>query len=126
MANIVKLSDYKRNTLKSYGQRFNIGPISFGIKKIRLHMNFLPDVTIDMTSKGTSMTKLLHPRASILMSSGNAFLIDPLSKNKIQSISPSIFRKPTMLDSIMSVGVIPTLLLIVGIGYGTYKLVSKQ
>ena len=102
-----------------------IGGIRLNVRKIRLHWNILPDVTIDLAAprRGPGIMQLLKPKVSVLVGE-KAYLIDPWSKKKFKSINPDIFNQPTPLDTIIQGGILPILIILVSGGLLAYKLIK--
>lgn len=111
---------------KELGQ-IKIGPVEIAPPemKVRLHWNILPDVTIDLKAKpGVGFASILRPRATVLIGD-KAYKLDPWDPRKVYEADPKIFAERTLFDSLMQIGIIPTIIMIAAIGYGVYKLVPK-
>lgn len=137
MARVIEMSGKQPSHLAGYSSvscpmvpdemgQINIGPVSIGgPAKVRLQWNFLPDITIDLSTvqptSSFSLMSILKPKATILFG-GNAYLIDPYggSGNTISQGDPSIFNTPTFLDNLSSYGAIPTLMLFGILAYAGY------
>jgi len=103
--------------------QLRVGPLDIALprpQKLRLHFDFLPDITIDLTRKHRGLLRALKPRATVLVD-GSALTINPYAVRKIQPADPRIFDKPTTLDTIIESGVLPVVLAI-GVGYLIYRL----
>lgn len=115
------IMDFAKSLLPKYG---------FDKIKLRIENKFLPSYTIDLMSNNSpskgSIFESLRPTATILIG-GKAYKIDPYSPNKMSETDAKIFDTPTTLDSIMKFGIIPTVLIIAGIGaLGGYLIYKRM
>jgi hypothetical protein len=107
--------------------QLNIGPLSFtGPLKVRIGGNFLPSYTIDLSAPSTKggVLSFIKPYADILIGN-NAYRVQ-YGQSGIQSIDPNEFNSMTALDTISSMGIIPTLLIIGTFGVLIYLLIKRK
>lgn len=109
-----------------YGQ-IRIGPLELPVDKLkaRISGNFMPDFTIDLkVPPKIGLLSVIKPKITLLYNN-QAFEIGWGQKG-IRKVDPSIFERDTFLDTIHKIGIIPTILIITGVGIITYKLITKK
>ena len=95
--------------------------------KIRVSGNLIPDFTIDLTkpSKIGSVLDLINPTVTILFGRDLAYQIN-YKERKIKPVSPKIFERKTLLDTLNELGILGTLIYLGVIGYLSYKIFIEK
>lgn len=117
--------------LSQYGD-INIGPLS--IKDIKLRVNtaiggYTMDLSRTAPKSPGGILNLLKPNAILYIGGTDftpamAYSIDPITKT-IKEVNPSILDKPTTIDKILQIGIVPILVGLVGSGYVLYKIMRR-
>ncbi|MCL6577996.1 MAG: hypothetical protein K6T73_01235 [Candidatus Bathyarchaeota archaeon] len=105
--------------------QIKFGPVEMMVPpmKVRVHLNFLPDFTIDLSKKPTTggISTIFRPKATVLIGE-KAYLLDPWGKKIMEEANPKIFERPTTFDYVTEIGIIPTMIFVGLIGYFGYRL----
>lgn len=107
--------------------QLQIGPLTFsGPLKARIGGRFLPSYTIDLSQipKSGGVLSFIKPHVDILIGN-NAYRLQ-YGKSGIQTIDPNEFNQMTFLDTVSSMGIIPTLAIIGTLGVLIYLLIRKK